>query len=433
MNLSDKTMSIRTYTFAFLTSLVLLIAVVFSFQSASIFVNSFDRVSERLMMQIAQTYPENGQREQTILRYHVTTDWQLVPEPVQAQFADLATETNTYSSKFVDWIYIAPPKKIYAIAIFERDGQKVFVSQYNENFQEYVIENNENNEDNFFSLDPIVLIILVGLAGLVIFVLVLLLIFKKVTVPVESLQQWAKTLTVNDLKQSHPDFKFKELNSLAKLILTNLKSVADSVEREKTFLSYASHELRTPIAVVRSNSALLEKVNPTPSDKERKVRDRIQRASLTMKSMTETLLWLSREGDTTMPMELTSLGDLLKNIETELAYLLMGKSVEVSIEVDNTEVELAVVPSLIVLNNLVRNAFQHTQQGSVHIVQKNNEVLITNIETGLDPLNSNGSSSNKELGFGLGMQLVEKLTKQFGWKYTTTKLDNGYKVSVFFN
>ncbi|WP_426360157.1 sensor histidine kinase [Pseudocolwellia sp. HL-MZ19] len=423
-------MSIRTYTFVLLTSLVLLIAAVFSYQSASIFLGSFDKMTERLMIDIAKKYPEEGKVEQTVLKYHVTTDWQRVPEPVRRQFKDISTENNTFHSKFIDWVFIVPPKEVYALMIFEHNGQQVFVSQYNENFQEYIIK--KHSEYGFF-IDPVMTIILFGLSGLIIFVLVLLLIFKRITVPVESLQQWSKTLSIHDLKHTHPDFKFKELNSLAKLILENLESVADSVEREKTFLSYASHELRTPIAVLRSNSALLEKVNPNPSEKERKIRDRIQRASLTMKSMTETLLWLSREGHADMPIEVTNLGDLLKNTQAELTYLLNGKSVEVSIEVDDSEVAIAVMPSLIVLNNLIRNAFQHTQQGIVNIVQKGNEVIITNIESDSELITINDTSADKELGFGLGTKLVEKLTKQFGWKYTTTKLNNGYMVSVFFN
>lgn len=441
-------MSIRTYIFALLTSLVLVIAAVLSYQSARIFINSFDRMTERTMSTIAKQYPEQGKIEQTVLGYHVATQWQQVPQQVRDQFDKASIENNVLYSKFVDWIYIAPPKKMYALMAFEQNNKRIFVSHFNDDVQKDV---DEQLKKHGHLIDPIMTIILVGLSVLVVFVLVLLHIFRKITIPVESLQDWAKGLTIDDINKKPPDFRFSEFNALATLIHNNLVSVAESVEREQAFLSYASHELRTPIAVLRSNAALLEKVNPNPSDSERKVRDRIQRASLTMKSMTETLLWLSREGDGDMPVESASLGDLVQNTQAELTYLLAGKSVDVSVSTDKSFSQMSVIPSLIVLNNLIRNAFQHTYQGHVDIIQTGNGVVITNINSNINSnINTStntctstrthsesehieDSATHNELGFGLGMKLVEKLTKQFGWRYSTEKLTHGYKVSIFFS
>ena len=417
-------MSIRTYIFALLTSFVLLIAVILSYQSARLFIGSFGMVIEDMMLQIAEEYPNNGKVEQTVLEYHVTTDWQKVPQSVRNYFPVIPKETEQLHSKFVDWAYIAPPKKIYSLLVLNRDGKQVFVSRYNENIHDEMASEHEDD----FVIDPMVIIILVGLSGIIIFILVLLYVFKKIAVPMESLQAWGKQLKLTKLGKARPDFRFKELNDLAALIHDNLASVADSVEREQTFLSYASHELRTPIAVMRSNSALLEKVNPYPSEKEREIRDRIQRASFTMKSMTETLLWLSRDGNADMQIENTKLGVLVSNAQTELAYLLAGKNVEVNVCTDQSSVPLAVVPSMIVLNNLLRNAFQHTQCGQVDILQRGSEVIINNIEHDSNDFNG----LEEELGFGLGMQLVEKLTTQFTWPFSVSQGQNGYHVTVNF-
>lgn len=417
-------MSIRTYIFALLTSFVLLIAVILSYQSARLFIGSFGMVIEDMMLQIAEEYPNNGKVEQTVLEYHVTTDWQKVPQPVRNYFPVIPKETEQLHSKFVDWAYIAPPKKIYSLLVLNRDGKQVFVSRYNENIHDEMASEHEDD----FVIDPMVIIILVGLSGIIIFILVLLYVFKNIAVPMESLQAWGKQLKLTELGKARPDFRFKELNDLAALIHDNLASVADSVEREQTFLSYASHELRTPIAVMRSNSALLEKVNPYPSEKEREIRDRIQRASFTMKSMTETLLWLSRDGNADMQIESTKLGVLVSNAQTELAYLLVGKNVEVNVCTDQSSVPLAVVPSMIVLNNLLRNAFQHTQCGQVDILQRGSEVIINNIEHDSNDFNG----LEEELGFGLGMQLVEKLTTQFAWPFSVSQGQNGYHVTVNF-
>lgn len=417
-------MSIRTYIFGLLTSLVLAIAIILSFQSASTFIGSFDIMAENIMSSIAEDYPEEGRVEQMVLNYHVTSDWSRVPVEIKRQFSDIVPENNVLYTKFVDWIYIAPPEKVYALMTFERAGQLIYVSRFDDNVRRRIKEDYNGQ----LNIDPVMVIILVGFAGIVLFVIVLLYIFKRVALPMESLQQWATQLKLTELNNARPDFKFRELNDLAKLIHDNLISVADAVEREKVFLSYASHELRTPIAVMRSNSALLEKVNPDPSEKERAIRDRIQRASLTMKSMTETLLWLSHNGDSSMPIETTSLGALVDNTQFELAYLLAGKTVEVKLDIDQSLVPLAVTPSLIVLNNLIRNAFQHTQQGSVEITQRGDEVTIINVESEVE---ESGEYSG-ELGFGLGMQLVEKLTTQFNWPFSVHQDQAGFRVTVKF-
>lgn len=418
-------MSIRTYIFSILTGMVLLIAAALSFQSAALFINSYSFAMEEMMEDIGQQYPEQGKTEQKVLGFYVTTQWQQVPQQVRNHFPDIPTEKNTLHSKFVDWIYIAPPEKAYSVIAVTHKGQEVFVSSFNENIR----ESHDNEHKGEFFIDPMLVIILAGFGGIIIFVLTLLFLFKKISGPVESLQQWAKHLGIKDLTTPIPEFRFKELNGLAELIHNNIASVASSIEREQAFLSYASHELRTPIAVMRSNTALLEKVNPEPSEKERLIRDRIQRASLTMKSMTETLLWLSREGEQAMPVEKASLGSLINNMNTELQYLLTGKEVSVDIDIDDSEIELAVTPCIIVLNNLIRNAFQHTQCGHVQIHQCKNALTVINAESE----RTSTKNVNEELGFGLGMQLVEKLTSQFGWAFETEQGEQGYRVTITFS
>lgn len=417
-------MSVRTYIFALLTSLVLIIAVILSYQSGRLFIIAFEMSAEKIMRDIGQEYPQQGKEEQTILDFHVTTNWQKVPQAVRKRFPVIPSEKNIHHSIFEDWIYIAPPERAYSLMVIERDNKQIFVSRFRENISEKIAK--EGHLKGYF-IDPMVLVVLVGLAGILVFIATLLFVFKKIAVPMESLQQWAKQLKLSELDKPSPDFRFKELNALAALIHNNLASVADSIKREQDFLSYASHELRTPIAVIRSNSALLEKVNTTPSEKEQIIRDRIQRASLTMKSITETLLWLSREDEIEMPIEKISLGSLVENTQSELSYLLTGKAVEVSLDTDDSTVSLPITPSIIVLNNLIRNAFQHTQHGHVTILQQGNKITITNTEKVL----TDSNDENDELGFGLGMQLVEKLIHQFGWSYEISN-KNGYKVSISF-
>lgn len=420
-------MSIRLYLLAILTTVVLLISALLSYQSVRFFFGGFDVFYSDLMYEIGAQYPEDGLLEQEVLGYHVTTQWQKVPAPVRRVFRQPPKHYNKKYTEFFDWIYIAPPNHVYSIMAVETSRGLVYVSEYEENIHRQIEA--EREHDDSFHIDPMLSLVLLGIFVIALFILVLLTIFKRLAKPVESLQSWASQLTIEQLEQPVPSFKFKELNSLAELIKDNIASKAEAIKREQKFLSYASHELRTPIAVLRTNATLLEKVNPTPSDKERKIRDRISRASLTMKSMTETLLWLSKDNTLDMPITEVDMSELLAEAVQALGYLLNGKDVAVTLNSDNSLIQVAKTPCLILLNNLVRNAFQHTQQGEVSIVHSQNQVMIQNIEA----LSANDKLNDGEnLGFGLGMQLVEKLTKQFGWQMDSQQLGNEFKVTIYF-
>jgi len=73
----------------------------------------------------------------------------------------------------------------------------------------------------------------------------------------------------------------------------------------------------------------------------------------------------------------------------------------------------------IVIANLIRNAFQHTAEGKVSIEQKGRVIQIVN-------QNSKGQESRESLGFGLGLQLTEKLIRQ----YTSSDIEGGRSVSL---
>ncbi|MDO6749732.1 histidine kinase dimerization/phospho-acceptor domain-containing protein, partial [Gilvimarinus sp. 1_MG-2023] len=84
----------------------------------------------------------------------------------------------------------------------------------------------------------------------------------------------------------------------------------------------ASHELRTPIAVVRNNTELLRRLTErhTPLDDTRVLATvaRLERAGITMAQLTETLLWLSRDDIASLPVRQIAPSDLLLQLVDEL-------------------------------------------------------------------------------------------------------------------
>lgn len=274
---------------------------------------------------------------------------------------------------------------------------------------------------------PFLYIIFTGVGAIVFFFAALILVQRKISSPVEQLKDWAKSLNKEQLTQPVPNFHYSELNTLAELVQSSLSSVQESLEREQRFLGYASHELRTPIAVTRTNSELLRKmiIKQLPAERQLEVLDRIERAGYTMTDLTETLLWLNRQEGKSLPSHAIVVGERVKQITDELGYLLQGKSVDVKINVDENTLELPESLYRIVVSNLIRNAFQHTDNGQVNITQSGSKLSIIN-------RNNEPKVGHDDLGFGLGLELTQRLIAQYGWHYQTQQSPMGWQVEVVF-
>lgn len=252
---------------------------------------------------------------------------------------------------------------------------------------------------------------------------------RQVRKPIKALEIWAGNLQPDNLDQPPPDFLYPELNLLADLVRDSLSSVRNSLDREHRFLHFASHELRSPIAVIRNNMELFSKVNKL-GEAERtvqieKLMARIDRASLNMQHLAETLLWLSRKEVEEPAKKEIALDELVCKVVEELKFLLDRKEVDLRIKTEPFSAVLPETSTQIVIHNLIRNAFQHTEKGNIIVSQKRNTVSISNPQ-------SRGDSESSQLGFGFGLELISELTEKLGWSYSVTSNETVYDVTISF-
>ncbi len=268
----------------------------------------------------------------------------------------------------------------------------------------------------------------IGIALLVLILIFAYILLRKVAKPINALTDWADQLTLKNLNDPLPDLRYRELTNLAMQMRASLKKVEDSVEHERKFLANASHELRTPIAVQQTNISLLKKLGVWVDDgsESAKAQDRIYRASVNMRQLTETLLWLSRDFQSLPQSKPVSLLDLINDLIEENRYLLKHKLVDVEIENMGANIEVPQSLSRIVLNNLIRNAFQYTHQGFVKIKMLDNNISVMNQCSYSDEINDQESS------FGLGLALVEQICAKAGWDYRMQAIEGGYHSVVSF-
>jgi signal transduction histidine kinase len=122
-----------------------------------------------------------------------------------------------------------------------------------------------------------------------------------------------------------------------------------------------------------------------------------------------------------------ALDEITEQLVDESRYLLTDKMISVSVATQlNSIIVQPEHPVRIVLGNLIRNAFQHTQQGEITIIQTNNTITIINQHDDGDYYRSN------ELGFGLGLQLTSQLTEKLGWGYSISNDQQQYRVVISF-
>ena len=231
------------------------------------------------------------------------------------------------------------------------------------------------------------------------------------------LVSWAEETSSNFVEKDIPNFKFNEFNRVADCLVSSLKNNAKLIDKEKRFLAHASHELRTPIAIIKANLEIFEKLDLTDSAKGPLIR--LERANANMQLITETLLWLARQNDRVPAQVTINLPNLLMQLIDEQNYLIQGEDVEVLTQFDPNEVShLPLSPLMIVLNNLIRNAFQYTHHGWIKISFSDNRILIENHDT------QNLLKQSAE-GFGLGLELTQRICKKLDWKLTVNFQDKG--------
>ncbi|MGY2461596.1 sensor histidine kinase [Vreelandella sulfidaeris] len=210
-----------------------------------------------------------------------------------------------------------------------------------------------------------------------------------------------------------------EVGVLARTIEKTLERISAFVERERYFTSSASHELRTPITVITGAIELLEQSNLSATDT--KALDRVKRATLDMKITIEMFLCLARETDDGLYDEQFLVMPLVSKAIDQQRYLLIRKFVNVDID------ELA-KPSVnghpqafsIAVNNLVRNAFEHTlhAQGPITIRIKEHELLVTNqVSSDADNRHTPTEAPSSQ-GYGLGLGIVQRLCERNGWSFS---------------
>jgi signal transduction histidine kinase len=251
-----------------------------------------------------------------------------------------------------------------------------------------------------------------------------------------------------DLRQEVED-STKKLREQAQKLKNSYAELQKLDQAKDSFLSIASHELRTPMTVIKGYSEfLLSEKFGSLNVQQKDFMRRIANSTESLLVLVKDILDVSKLEADCMDFHFSNINvnDFLKNEVSEFALICENKNISLSfVNPNNTEFSLLTDAEKLkmILNNLLGNAYKFTSEGgkitvSVHKDEKSNflrfEVKDTGIGIPKDKLDIifkkfqqvNNYLQKKHNGTGLGLAIVKKvITKLNGKVWVESEFNKG--------
>ena len=195
------------------------------------------------------------------------------------------------------------------------------------------------------------------------------------------------------------------------------------IERERVFIDTASHELRTPMAVIAGATELALQQPGLPEAARAQVL-RAQRTARDVEHLISLLLVLAKDpGSLSRNGDRIALDELVREIVEDHRYLMQGK--DLAVKVDAPEHCEVVAPIGIVqsaIGNLLRNAIENSDRGTIHVrVDRDATVRIDDPGHGMAPeeiarIYARIARNGHRGGGGIGLDLLARLSEHLGWQ-----------------
>ena len=157
---------------------------------------------------------------------------------------------------------------------------------------------------------------------------------KRVLAPIREIAAMAETLSESNLSNRINIAGTKnELKDLATVINRMLDRIEHSYNSQKQFVSDASHELRTPISVIRGYTDMLKRWGKDDPEVLEEGITAISQETESMKDLVESLLFLARHDKKTLMMEMSAFdpSEMIREIQKEETMVHAGYHFEAGI------------------------------------------------------------------------------------------------------
>jgi len=223
------------------------------------------------------------------------------------------------------------------------------------------------------------------------------------------------------------DFREVELQAIALAFARYLDELDAHTRRERRLLGMASHELRTPVAVIAGAMDVVEKPGGIDDPRRQRALRRIRLAADEMRDQLAAILSLSRRADRDVPRP-TDMAGVVNSVINDLAAA--GLPVErLSWEPPSVPVIVQADPVLakMLVRNVIHNALQHTAAKNIVVHLSEQALSISDNGPGLPAAYKvllEGETGQAPDG-AIGLYLVTLVAERLGWSLATGETPGG--------
>ena len=258
--------------------------------------------------------------------------------------------------------------------------------------------------------------------------LIVIIVVQRATRPIRQLSHDLQERAQGDLNPLNAPEAPREIQPLLEATNHTMLRLRRLLNNQKRFVRDASHQLRTPLAVLKVQVQSAKRGDISPSLAFEEIDDTVDRATrLANQMLALAKVEQLRQEDTTQPAEIvTAFDEVVRDVALELSPLIAEHDMDFSIETEPCLVPAHEWMLRELIRNLLHNAIRHTPhrghlQVSIRAQQDQALLCIEDSGSGIDEelaqrLFQPFSAGNARSGSGLGLAICQEIVQTLGGK-----------------